>query len=359
MAFLDNLFAFAGPYSEYIVALIIIIVSVFVAKVIVVSVQKKLAALTAKTDTILDDLIIKAIGKPIYLGVILAGVFFALQSLTALAAYSQTISMAFTVIYVLFAAFFVTRIVDAILQWYSKEIAAKTKTKADEQFLPIVRRIALAVVYFIALLVLLGQFGINISSLVVVGGIGGLAVAFAFQDTLKEFFAGAYMILDRPIKIGDYIELDSGERGYVQDIGWRSTKLRIYGNNIMIIPNSTISSAKITNYYTKEKKIMFGVECGVGYHEDLEKVEKVAIRVGKNILKKVEGGIPDYEPLMRFKEFGDSNINFSVILSVREYINKFKVRHEFIKALKKEFDKQGIEISWPIRKVYMYKGKGK
>ena len=359
MGFLEDIVAFAGPYSEYLLAVIFIIGALVIGKIVMFILHKKIASIISKTDTILDDLIIKAIGKPIYLGVLLAGVYFALQSLSVLVPYATLISQAFTIIYVLFAAFFVTRIVNAVIEWYAKEMTAKTKTKADEQFLPIVRKISLAVIYFLALLVLLAQFGININSLVVAGGIGGLAIALAFQDTLKEFFAGAYMVLDRPIKIGDYIELDTGDKGHVEDIGWRSTRLRIFGNNMVIIPNSKLSSSKITNYYTPKKPTTFSVDCGVGYNEDLEKVERVAIRVAKNILKKEEGAIKDYEPVVRFKEFGDSNINFSVILSVKEFVNKFKVRHEFIKALKKEFDRQKIEISWPVRKVYTYKGKGK
>ena len=358
MAFQD-LFAFAGPYGEYVAAAFFIIMAIIIAKVVVSFIHRSLERVTAKTDTILDDLLIHAIAKPIYIIVIFIGVYFAIQSLSITAAYAELISNIFTILYVLLGAWIASRIVNAVLEWYAKEMSLKTKTKADEQFLPIFKKVAIAVIYFLALLILLGQFGINIDSLIVAGGIGGLAIALAFQDTLKEFFAGAYMVLDRPIRIGDYIELDSGEKGYVRDIGWRSTKLKIFGNNVLIIPNSKLSSSKIVNYYQKEKKATFSIDCGVGYHEDLAKVEKVVLRVAKKILKSEAGGIDDYEPVVRFKEFGDSNINFSVILAAKEYVKKFKIRHEFIKALKKEFDKEGIEISWPVRKVYTHKGKGK
>ena len=246
-------------------------------------------------------------------------------------------------------------LIGAILFWYSQEIAKKTKTKVDEQFLPIVKKISYGIIWAIVLLTILGYFGIEITGMIAALGVGGLAIALAFQDTLKEFFAGAYIVADRPIRIGDYVELDSGEKGTVIDIGWRSTKFRILGNNVLIIPNSKLSTSKIINYNYPNQEMSLVIPCGVSYDSDLEKVERVTIDEAKKLLKKMGGAVQDFEPFILYKEFGDSNINFSIILRIKAYADKFKLRHEFIKALKKRYDKEKIEIAYPCLNVYKRK----
>jgi len=212
-------------------------------------------------------------------------------------------------------------------------------------------------VFLVAVVAMLGQLGIEITTLIATLGVGGLAIALALQGTLSNFFAGAYMILDKPIRVGDYIELEGGDKGYVQDIGWRSTKIKMLGDKVVIIPNSKIAESKLINYDQPTRAMSVIISCGVGYNENLEKVEKVTIKVGKNIQKTVDGAVKDFEPFIRYNEFGDSNINFSVILRAKNYVAQYLMKHEFIKQLKKAYDKEGIEISWPVTKVYMAKKK--
>ena len=211
--------------------------------------------------------------------------------------------------------------------------------------------------FLVAVVAMLGQLGIEITTLIATLGVGGLAIALALQGTLSNFFAGAYMILDKPIRVGDYIELEGGDKGYVQDIGWRSTKIKMLGDKVVIIPNSKIAESKLINYDQPTRAMSVIISCGVGYNENLEKVEKVTIKVGKNIQKTVDGAVKDFEPFIRYNEFGDSNINFSVILRAKNYVAQYLMKHEFIKQLKKAYDKEGIEISWPVTKVYMAKKK--
>ncbi|RLJ05438.1 MAG: mechanosensitive ion channel family protein [Candidatus Aenigmatarchaeota archaeon] len=352
---LEFLSPYLGSYFETIRVIIIIVISLFVAKAINFFLDRGIRRLTEKTKTTLDDKLVHAIRKPILLGALLTGVYFSLHSLSYLSGYAALINQAFTVVFVLFVSLFLVRTVNAVIEWYGEEILSKTK--AQEQMIPIFRKIAYIVIGLIALLWLMNQLGIQITTLVTTLGIGGLAIALALQDTLKEFFAGMYIMADRPIKIGDYIELDSGQKGFVEDIGWRTTKIKMLGNNRIIIPNSKLSSSIITNYYAPTREMSVVVPVGVGYGSDLEKVEKITIDVAKKVLKKTDGAVENFEPFIRYKEFGDSNINFSVILRVKKYVNKYKLTHEFIKALKKRYDKEGIEIAWPIRKVYFAKKK--
>jgi len=207
------------------------------------------------------------------------------------------------------------------------------------------------------LILILNALGINVTALVAGLGIGGIAIAFALQETLSQFFAGMYIMTDRPVRVGDYIELDSGQKGYVVDVGWRSTKIRELSNNIIVVPNSKLAGAIVTNYYLPEKEMACLVQVGVSYDSDLEKVEKVTVDVAKKVIKRVEGDMPGFEPFIRYHTFSDFSINFTVILRVKEFVDKYLLTHEFIKELHKRYKKEGIEIPYPIRTIYSRKAR--
>lgn len=340
-----------GPYWEYIIALGIIIGSLIVARIATFIIGKFEKHIASKTKTQADDIIIEAVKKPVKIGIILVGLFFALRAMPALVPYATELSMLFTVIFPLYGAYFAARMVGAVLEWYTVEVASKTKTKADEQFLPIIRRVIYAIIFLLAGLVILGALGIEITTLIAAMGIGGLAIALALQPTLANFFSGMQMVLDQPIRIGDYVELEGGDKGTVVDIGWRSTRIRTYANNIVTIPNNKMADSKVINYNDPSTEVGFTVEGGVAYDSDLEKVEKVSLQVARQILDKHDP-VKDFEPLFRYQEFGDSSINLKVILRTKTLSDSYLVKHEFIKALKKRFDKEGIEIPFPQTDVH-------
>ena len=209
--------------------------------------------------------------------------------------------------------------------------------------------------YLIAVIIILKHFDVEISPLIASLGIGGLAVALALQDTLANFFAGFYMMGDRTIKLGDYIEIGPELKGYVEEVTWRTTKIKTLSGNIITIPNSKLSQSTLTNYHTEKQEMSLSIPVGVSYSSDLDKVERVTMNVAKDIQKNIEGTVKDFEPLIRYKEFGESNINFSVTLRVEEYTKQYLVKHEFIKRLKKSYDKNKIEIAYPVRTIIQKK----
>jgi small-conductance mechanosensitive channel len=151
--------------------------------------------------------------------------------------------------------------------------------------------------------------------------------------------------------VGDFIEVE-GISGVVEDIGWRSTRVLTLQDKYVVIPNSKLAESTIINNSLPEPNINIFVECGVAYESDLKKVEEVTLDVARDVQKTLPGAVRDYEPLMRYRNFSESNIDFIVILRVEKPMDQFPVRHEFIKALKERYNKEGIEISWPIRKIY-------
>ncbi len=206
-----------------------------------------------------------------------------------------------------------------------------------------------AVIIVVGLLLILSTVGISITPLIASLGIGSLAVALALQPTLENFFSGLQMLADKPIRVGDYIELDSGEQGFVEKIGWRSTWIKMLPNNVIIMPNSVLAQSKIINYYYPEKQLSVPVDVGVHYSSDLEHVERVTLEVAKEILKSHKWGIADYDTFVIFTGFDNSSINLTVMLRAQEYFNRFFIRSEFIKALHKRYAEEGIVIPYPIR----------
>lgn len=152
---------------------------------------------------------------------------------------------------------------------------------------------------------------------------------------------------------GDYIKLDTGDEGYVVDIGWRSTSIRTLSNNMIIVPNHKLASAIITNFYQPGKELSILIPIGISYDSNLEKVEKITIDVAKDVMKEVNGGVCEFDPFVRYHTFSDFSINFSVVLRVQEFVNQYLIKHEFIKGIHKRYKEEGIEIPFPIRTVYM------
>ncbi|MGB2842398.1 MAG: mechanosensitive ion channel family protein [Halobacteriota archaeon] len=314
-----------------------------IAHIILVKYVRRIAART-KTD--IDDIILKIVTKPVCIFIMFAGLYFALGSLSVLEKYSEEIEGIFFVGSILLLSLIVSRILGVLVSHWLRV------QKKYEKMPKLMGNVVAIVIYLMAFLMILDHFEIEINPLLAAFGLGGLAIGLALQNTLSNFFAGLHIITDRPINFGDYIEIEGGTSGFVEDIGWRSTRVRTLPNTLVIVPNSKLAESVIINNSQPVLEMSVVVQCGVAYESDLEKVESVTIDVAKQILKTVPGAVKTFQPLVRYHTFGDSNINFSIILRVEEPATKYIVTHEFIKALKKRYDREGIEISWPVRKIY-------
>lgn len=205
-------------------------------------------------------------------------------------------------------------------------------------------------------LVILTNMGVAITPILTALGVGSLAVALALQPTLTNLFAGFYITLARQIRVGDYIELESGQKGYVTDIGWRTTTIRELPNNLIVIPNGKISEIIVTNYSLPEDEQSIVLQVGVSYNSDLPEVERITIEVAREMQQTVTGAKRDHEPFTRYHTFGDSSISFSVILRVETFVDRYLLTHEFHKRLHERYAKEGIEIPFPQRVVHLEGG---
>jgi small-conductance mechanosensitive channel len=211
------------------------------------------------------------------------------------------------------------------------------------------RNIARGLVVTIGLLVILNGLGLSITPMLTALGVGGLAVALALQEPLANFFAGVFLTLSGQIRLGDYVKLDSGQEGYVADFSWRSTRLRMLPNNLVVVPNAKLAQAIVVNHHLPSEDLAVLVDVGVDYGSDLGRVERVVSEVGRTVMADVPGAVPEFEPFIRYHTFGESSINFTVILRAKEFTDQYLVKHEFIKRLHARFAHEHILIPFPIR----------
>ncbi|MBD1936554.1 mechanosensitive ion channel family protein [Microcoleus sp. FACHB-68] len=265
-------------------------------------------------------------------GLISASVFAILQKiLTSIFLYSVTIVAA------RLAAGFVT-----ILSQKAEGVSAS-----------LLSNLARIVVFVFGILTILQTLGFSITPILATLGIGGLAVALAFQDTLSNLFSGLYLIISRQVRTGDYVKLETGQEGYVIDITWRNTIIKELPNNVIIVPNTKLASAIFTNYHLPAKEITVQVQVGVSYQSDLEQVEQVTLEVAQEVMQEVSQCVPDFKPFIRFQSFGEFSINLTVFLRVNEFFDQNIARHEFIKRLHKRYQQERIEIPFPSRDLYL------
>ena len=343
MAIMENILS--NDSARFLISIITTIVIVVVSYLCLKLIVKKIAGRKKSYG----EFILKQLSKPVLLLILFIGLYTAFKSLPPLVQHAYWIDAAFFVLTTLILALLAARIITVLMVGYLKV------RKGFERPPKLLNKAVCIIIFIIAIAVILAYFKIDVTPLVAGVGLGALAIGLALQSTLSNFFAGVHLLSDRPITIGDFIELDEDTTGTVEDIGWRSTRIRTLADNLLIIPNAKLADSNITNYSMPKQDMSLWVPCGVAYESDLKQVEKVTLEVAREIQQTVDGAVKDFQPVFRYREFGDSNINFITILRVAEPMKRFVVRNEFIRALKERFDKENIEVSWPIRKIYTMK----
>lgn len=313
----------------------------------VLSILKKAAL---KTATKVDDILIDSLKGFITVAFFLIGLYISKMYMQSrgVVQNDQLNTVIDRIIYasmVLCGTWFVSRLV-------SKAIV---HLASDGRIVPatgIIRNITRIIIYAIGAMIILQEFGVSITPVLTALGVGGLAVALALQPTLENLFAGLHVTLSRQFTVGDYIEVDGVYRGFVTDINWRATILVTPENNILTIPNAEIAKSKVVNYALPSTTVRADVPLGVGYSSDLKHVEKVTLEIANQIQEKF-GMVSDPRPEVLFTGFGDFSINLVARFYTRDVARRWVAISEFVKAIHERYNKEGIEIPFPIRTVLM------
>lgn len=302
----------------------------------------------AKTETRMDDIVIKSLRVPSLYWCLAIGLYAGAEISDLPKKYVFYFSKAIHIIVILSITIAVANFSGKIFRNYIQKSNLPIPTTG------LAYGILKGTVLVIGFLIILSVLGVSITPLLTALGVGGLAVALALQDTLANLFAGIHILVEKSIRVGDFVRLETGQEGYVEDITWRTTRVRMLPNNMVIIPNSKLAQSVVTNYYLPEKRMSLLIPIGVSYSSDPEKVEKILVEEAKKAVGEITGLLGDPEPFVRFiPGFGDSSLDFTLICQVQEFVDQYLAQHELRKRIFKRFGEEGIEIPFPHRTVYL------
>lgn len=323
-----------------------LLLGVFLRNVVFSYLQK----LAKRTKWRFDDVVIDAARSGVILWSLAVGLYVLIQTQGLSRNAAEILSKALGVLVIFSVTVVASNIGTGIIEYYRSVIVGLASATS------LLKNIIRVTVYSIGVLIILDDLHISIAPLLTALGVGGLAIGLGLQETLSNFFSGLQMLAARQIQVGNYVRLSTGDEGYVEDLNWRATVIRTLSGNHVIVPNKNIASLIVTNYERPMPEVSVSMNVGVDYSSDLDKVEAVTIEVARDVQKTVAGAKRDFEPFIRYNQFGDSSIDFSVIMRGNSYVDQYLMKHEFIKRLKARYDKEGISIPFPARTVYMSKG---
>lgn len=332
----------ASPRAALLSAAIVTVAYVIgrIAKYIVAS---QLGALARRTGTLWIDPVADAVARRVPFWSVLIGIYIAKGLWVLPGELAIAVDKAIYVVTAASLTFLASEVLVKLVRTHGPAIdPALPTTTLTENLIRIV-------VVILGVLIVLSGLGIDVRPALTALGVGGLAVALALQDTLANFFAGLYLTVAKHIRIGNYIKLSSGEEGYLVDIDWRASRLRQLTDNTILVPNAKFSQSIVTNYHSPTHEMMITVDASVDYTSDLDRVERIATDVAREVMQSVPGGVRTFEPTVRFHTFGDPGIGFSVTLRAQEFVDQQLIKHEFVKRLHRRFSAEGIAI--PIKSL--------
>ena len=338
-----------NPYSKAVFVFAVFLTGARLTYLLITYIAAKWAK---KTPTQLDDLILSRIKSPVSYLILLAGVSIGFNFLplpdSVKIILSKIIASIILIISCYLATFFLNLLTKA---WINKarEVIGRRRQK---DLMAVSRKILNFIILTLLVIFILSVWGIKVTALVASLGIAGIVVGLALQTTLANVFGGIFLIADGSFKIGDFVQLDSGESGEIIDVGLRSTRIKSFdeGNEI-IIPNSILMNSKIINYGRPEICLKKRIKIGVAYGSDVDKVKKILLEC----TEKVEEILKNPAPRVYFMEMADFSLNFEVVFWINNYKKRFEAQDKFICLSYKKLQTNGIKIPFPTRTIYIEK----
>lgn len=302
-----------------------------------------------KTATTADDQVFETTEWPLSLILLFIGIRVAIIPLNLSATFTGIINNIIDSINIIIIAVVATSVVNIIVDVWGKKFTEKTASDMDDQLLMLFHRFIRVLFFILAFLFILQRWGIEIGPLLASLGIAGIAIGFAVKDSLANIFGGIQLIIDKTFKVGDKIQMQDGTVGVIQDISLRSTRIRTYDNELIIVPNGKFSNENIKNHVQPDLKMRVRVPFNVEYGSDPKKVKKVVL----NAIKKIDGVLDDPAPDVLFMEMADFSLNFRAQFWVPSYELWFMSKVKANELVYEALGKAGIGIPFPTRTVYI------
>lgn len=306
---------------------------------------RHLSGIAKRTPWKWDDVLVHALRGPLVLWFTLGGLYAALELLRLPASAERVLGQALLVAAILSVTWAATR--------FTVESLRQSASDGALPSVSLIANVAAAAIWVLGALVVLERLGISITPIVTALGVGGLAVALALQDTLANLFAGIRILAARQVRPGDYVRLESGDEGYVQDITWAQTTIRQPLGHLVIVPNAKLAGAITANYTLPDAEELVPVKVGVAHGSDLAAVERVTLEVAREAQREAPGAVRGHEPALRFHTAGESAMEFNVILRTTHFDARGALVSEFLKRLDARYRREGILLAQAVRVVRM------
>lgn len=339
-------------YTPYVRPFLIIGASLLLAAVINL-ILKILIKKAEKTGTKIDDIILLAIGRPLYILVIVAGIYYAIHETPYLGEIINNFDGDYRYrhfLLTLFGTWIAASFIKRIIREYGYEIASKTEGDLDDRLIRLADMSGTYIIWLIGFMIALSGIGIEIGPVIAGMGIAGLALALAAQNLISNVFGGMTITLDQLYKVGERVEF-GGVYGDIYEIKPRYTKIKTLDNVIITVPNSKVINDNIVNYAAPDTTVRIKIPVGVAYGTDPEKVDKIMLEIAVN----TSNVLKEPKPLVRFTEYAASSQNFELLVWVKHYDDRHPVIDMILRNMFKRFKEEGIEMPFNQMDVHLKK----
>ena len=336
--------------QEILISLAFILGAIVLGRLVRWFAEKILPKLTAKTETQLDDVLVEVLKAPMLFALTLVGFWIGIKRLSMPANVMEMMADAYKFLLVISATWFVSRAVSTFINVVLKEKVNDESSRMDEHALSLIKKVSSFVIWSIGVITALNNAGVAVGALIAGLGIGGVAIALAAQDTAKNIFAGMMILFDRPFKIGELITID-GTTGYVEDMGIRSTKLRTYSGQLVVIPNYKTADSNLTNI-TREPSRRIELNVGLTYSTTPEQM-----RQAMDILRNLPSSVTGIEEKVKvyFTSFGDFSLNITCWYYIKKDSDLFETQSAVNLQVLGEFNAHGLDFAFPTQTLYVNK----
>lgn len=338
---------FGNPIENWLIAIGILVGSFVFVKILYWVFSNIFQKITSKTTNSLDDTLLRTLQKPITFLVIVSAYFYSVKFLHFSL---NTESILLNIAYIFIAlgiTSIISRIIDAVISEVILPISEKSETSFDNHLIPVIQKAVRAIIWSLGIVIGLDNIGFDITAMIAGLGIGGLALALAAQDSVKNIFAGIMIFLDKPFKIKDRIKID-GHDGVVEEVGLRSTRIRTLEGRIVTIPNCTFTDNSVINV-TSQPALKVKINLGLTYDTNEDDMQK-AINILQDIVKNQDAITDDYAA--GFNGFGDFSLNILFMYYVRPESHWLNTQTLVNKEVLKRFNEEGLEFAFPTQTIY-------
>lgn len=330
------------PLRNLAVPLAVFLIVLFTGLAVRRIVFSKLRKWAASTPTPFDETLVETLYGPAFLWTAMLAIFVAADVSELPPKAAERATQTLRVLWILSLTIAGSRLAGRAVRHYGTDQSGASQIGTLGEVL------ASIVAGTLGVLMLLRALGIDITALLTALGIGGLAVALALQDTLSNFFAGFYISIARQIRVGDFIQIDSGQQGYVTDIGWRSTTIRQGNNSLVVIPNNKLGQSIVTNFDLPERRMSVNFIVRVSPESNIERVESVLLEIVRGA--DIPGLLKQPEPnVLLVPGFGERGFEFTVAYNIRDIESQGRIQHELRKQIVARLREDSVHFAFAPR----------